>query len=103
MNKPQINHSEEMRNGLMQSDKSYNLRGAKQSFPQFAEYFDAIPESALNENGYVHEAVLAEYMGYNRYRLFCLHSEKYKLRGSMTEEEWEQRCKELENKINKEK
>ncbi|MCU7667549.1 hypothetical protein [Bacillus thuringiensis] len=103
MNKPQRKHSEEMRNVLMQGDKFYNLRGAKQSFPQFAEYFDAIPESELNEYGYVHEAVLAEYMGYNRYRLFCLHSEKHKLMGSVSEEEWEQKCKELENEIDKEK
>lgn len=103
MNKPQRKHSEEMRNVLMQSGMSYNLRGAKQRFPQFSEYFDMIPDSELNENGYVHEIVLAEYMGDNRYRLFWLHSAKHTLMKWMSEEEWQQKCKELENEINKEK
>ncbi|GAB6448248.1 hypothetical protein CON36_33155 [Bacillus cereus] len=103
MNKPQRKYNEEMVNVLGQGDKLHNLRGAKQSYPQFAEYFDAIPESELNRNGYVHESVLAEYMGYNRYRLFCLYQAKPEFMGSMSEEEWEQKCKELENEINKEK
>lgn len=100
MEKPQLDA--ESRKFLMKFGMSYNLEGNKEKFPQFAKYFDMVPKEEVREDGYVHEIVLEECWGVNRYRLFWLHAVKHTLLQWESEEDWEKKCRELEEEITKE-
>lgn len=103
MNEPTRKCTGEFREFMLQCGTSYHVESYIESFPRFAEYFKAIPNEEINGKGFVHEIVLEEYMGSsNIYRLFWFHAVKNTLREWMSEEEWEQKCKELEDEISKE-
>ncbi|PGP18653.1 hypothetical protein COA01_23205 [Bacillus cereus] len=103
MNEPIRKCTGELREFMLQCGTSYHVETYIEILPQFAKYFQEIPQEEINAEGFVHEIILEEYIGNKDiYRLFWFHATKHTLREWMSEEEWQEKCKELEIKISKE-